>query len=212
MITASGLRAQVTSFSIDSSLFKKELLPSLDVIYKDDQSYRYTVTELYKNKADKKQTDSVWKIIREKDSLNLIQVERILNQYGWLGPQDVGMNGSQALFLVIQHADLATQQKYLPMIRKAEKEGKILSSNLAILEDRIAMREGKKQPYGSQIIADRETGEQYVYPVEDPDNLDKRRSAMGLQPMKKYFPQWDLEAYKKKLPEIVEKARKRNIH
>ncbi len=36
----------------------------------------------------------------------------------------------------LQHADLPTQEKYLPMIRQAEKDGKTLSSNLALLEDR----------------------------------------------------------------------------
>jgi hypothetical protein len=51
--------------------------------------------------------------------------------------------------MVIQHADLPMQERYLPMIRKAERDGEILSSNLAIMEDRIAMRHGEKQIYGS---------------------------------------------------------------
>jgi hypothetical protein len=73
-------------------------------------------------------------------------VTGILDRYGWLGAQEVGM------------------EKYLPMIQKAEKEGKILSSNLAIPEDRVAMRKGEKQIYGSQVITDRTTGKRYMYP------------------------------------------------
>jgi hypothetical protein len=111
-----------------------------------------------------------------------------------------------ALFLVIQHADLATQEKYLPMIRLAEKDGKTLSSNLAILEDRVAMRRKQPQIYGSQVFSDTVTKKMYVYPMIDPDHLEDRRKSMGLQPMSEYMTNfnqaWDLETYKKELPFI----------
>lgn len=194
--------SQVTSFIIDEGQINNELSNSLDSIYNDDQSYRIMLFELMNNNASQKDIDSVRAIIKEKDRINLIKVEKIISQYGWLGPQEVGINGSQALFLVIQHSDLATQQKYLSIIREAEKEGKILSSNLAILEDRITMREGRKQLYGSQGFKDNETGIRYIYPIFDPDNLDKRRESMGMSPMKEYVNDWNLDEYKQKLPEI----------
>ena len=98
------------------------------------------------------------------------------------------------------------------MIKKAEKEGKTLSSNLAILQDRIAMREGKKQIYGSQGFKDKTTGISYTYPMINPDKLDKRRKSMGLKPMKEYDGEWDLNQYKKKLPEILKIVKEQNIH
>jgi hypothetical protein len=67
-----------------------------------------------------------------------------LDKYGWLGADVVGARGSITLFLVIQHANLKTQQKYLPLVKEAEKNGKIQGTNLAFLEDRIAIGEGKK--------------------------------------------------------------------
>lgn len=212
LLAACRLAAQVTSFNMDSSQFNKALLPVLDSIYHDDQFYRLQMLRLIKNKAAASSIDSIKTIIQTTDHKNLVKVNRIIQQHGWLGPQEVGMNGSQALFLVIQHADLATQQKYYPMIRQAEKDGKTLSSNLAILEDRIAMREGKKQLYGSQGFTDKATGITYIYPVADVDNLDKRRQSMGLPPMKTYAANWDLEAYKKQLPEIEQIAQRQNIH
>ena len=204
--------SQVTGFKIDESRIKTELLPTLDTLYNEDQSLRIKYGELITSKAPQKAIDSIHTIIKQKDSINLIKVTKILNQYGWLGPQDVGFNGSMALFLVIQHADLKTQQKYLPMIKKAEKEGKTLSSNLAILQDRIAMREGKKQIYGSQGFKDKTTGISYTYPMINPDKLDKRRKSMGLKPMKEYDGEWDLNQYKKKLPEILKIVKEQNIH
>lgn len=211
VLSIEEVKAQVNSFELDSSKFKQELLPALDTIYKDDQSYRMELGKLVKLKAQPSQIDSVRNIIVKKDSINLLKVNEILKQYGWLGPQDVGMNGSQGIFLVIQHADLVTQKRYLPLIIQAEKDGKTLSSNLAILEDRIAMREGKKQIYGSQGFKDKVTGKSYIYPVMDVDNLDQRRKAMGLPPMSTYVANWNLEEYKNNLPEIESIVKQQNI-
>ena len=206
-----GIKAQVNSFELDSSKFKKELLPILDTIYKDDQSYRVALGKLVKLNAKTLQIDSVKNIIVKKDSINLVKVNEYLKQHGWLGPQEVGMNGSQGIFLVIQHADLATQKKYLPLIKQAEKDGKTLSSNLAILEDRIAMREGRRQVYGSQGFKDKVTGKSYIYPTIDVDNLDSRRKAMGLPPMSTYVANWKLEDYKRNLSEIESIVKQQNI-
>lgn len=181
---------------------------ALDTIYKADQGNRYRMQDL--SKATPSQIDSARKATHIADSLNLVKVINIIDKYGWLGPQDVGMNGSQALFLVIQHASLAVQQKYLPLIRTAEKNGKTLSSNLAILEDRINMREKKKQVYGSQVFKNKQTGEMCFYPIADPDHVDEKRKTMGLQPIADYAKlfklTWDVEVYKKNLPQIEKAA------
>ena len=207
----SALFAQVNSFVIDSSKFIKHLVPLLDTIYTDDQADRLKLSAV--SGASR---DSLWKIIREKDAQNLVKVNSILDKYGWLGPQDVGMNGSQSLFLVIQHAGLATQEKYLPLIKKAEHDGKILSSNLAILQDRINVRKGENQLYGSQGFTDKLTGKTYIYPVTDPDHIDDRRKAMGLQPIADYLKilkiTWNIDEYKKLLPEIEAAVSRQNTH
>lgn len=178
-------------------------MKQLDSIYKEDQDTRMAFIKLANAKQlNTPEGKAAMAKMKVTDSLNQLFVDRILNQYGWQGPQDVGFNASQALFLVIQHANLSMQEKYLPMIRKAEKDGRILSSNLAILEDRIALRQGKKQLYGSQVKSDGKTGEKSLFPLEDPDHVDERRKAMGLPPLAEYLEKsfqmkWDVEAYKK---------------
>ncbi|MNY29516.1 hypothetical protein D3C86_1635620 [compost metagenome] len=141
-----------------------------------------------------------------KDSLNLFKVTKILDTKGWVGKDVVGEEANKTLFLVIQHADLQTQQKYLPMMQEAVNKGNANGANLALLEDRVALRQGKKQIYGSQIGRDKETNKYYVSILEDPDNVDKRRAEIGLQPMADYVSKWqikwDVEQYKKDLPEI----------
>ncbi len=106
-----------------------------------------------------------WNFINEKDSINLIKIKKILDERGWLGSNIIGGQGNSTLFLVIQHSGLETEIKYLPMMREAVKEGNASADSLALLEDRVALRQGKRQIYGSQIGRDPETGEYYVSPL-----------------------------------------------
>src|SRR5204863_263625 len=82
---------------------------------------------------------ALWATIKEKDAANLTKVAKILDTQGWVGPETIGRKANSALFLVVQHADHATQMKYLPMMREAVKNGKAAGSSLALLEDRVAL-------------------------------------------------------------------------
>lgn len=119
------------------------------------------------------------------DSTNQVQVEALIAKYGWLGINFVGERGNNTLFLVIQHSDLTTQEKYLPMMQKSVEEGESRPGDLALLQDRVLMRQGKKQLYGSQVIFN-EKGEQEFYPIEDEENVNIRRASVGLQPLEDY--------------------------
>lgn len=182
--------------------YDKPLQNKLLSIFKDDQSIRQQLIATQKEFGYKsKQVDSLGKIMSYHDSIDLIKVKEILDTYGWVGADKVGRQGNETLFLVIQHSDLETQKKYLPMMREAVKKKNASPSALALLEDRVALREGKMQIYGSQIGMDEQTGRMYVLPLEDPDNVDKRRSEVGLGPIADYVKNWDIiwnvEEYKK---------------
>lgn len=189
--------------------YDKPLQAKLLAIYNDDQPIRkeYIIAQK-KFGYPSKQMDSLGKIMKYKDSINLIKVAEILDKYGWVGADKVGGQANQTLFLVIQHADLKTQQKYLPMMRDAVKNKNAYATALAYLEDRVAIGEGKRQIYGSQIGINSETKKNYVLPLDDPDNVDKRRAEMGLGLFAEYAKVWgiiwNIEEYKKQLPEIEE--------
>jgi hypothetical protein len=68
-------------------------------------------------------------------------------------------------------------------MEKAVQENKASKKDLAYLEDRILMRQGKKQLYGTQYKLDSETNEMKLWEVEDPDRLNERRASVGLPPM-----------------------------
>ena len=119
------------------------------------------------------------------DSINLVQIEALIAQYGWMGRSFVGDKGNSALFLVIQHSDLETQLKYIPLLEKSVKIGESRPSNLALMQDRILMRQGKKQIYGSQVVFNN-TGGQEFYPIEDEKNVNIRRAELGMMPLEEY--------------------------
>jgi hypothetical protein len=193
------------------SNLNKTLVAILDSVYIEDQKYRQQIDVIEKKYGwESKEMKDYWKIINEKDSINLIKVKSILDKYGWVGEDIVGEEGNSTLFLVIQHSDQVTQEKYLPMMREAVKNGKAQGSDLALLEDRVALSQGKRQIYGSQIGRDPETQFYYVSQLEDPDNVDKRRAEVGLGPLSEYVNhwqiKWDVEQYKKDLPKIEKKT------
>lgn len=175
------------------SKYNKPLQQELLAIYEDDQRIRNAyVGALRKAETPKHVTDSLRKVVIYKDSINLIKVTKILDQHGWLGPDVVGEQATMALFLVIQHSDLPVQEKYFPMIKKAAAEKRVNRQAFALLEDRIAVRQGRKQIYGSQIGTDEKTGKSYLFSIEDPFHVDKRREEIGLEPLADYVKKWDI--------------------
>ena len=90
----------------------------LDSIYNQDQRYRRQLEDVRtKYGYESKELENLWKIIEYTDSCNMAIVSIILDKKGWLGINDIGYRANSALFLVIQHASLDTQLKYLPMMR-----------------------------------------------------------------------------------------------
>ena len=89
------------------------------------------------------------------------------------------------------------------MLREAVKNGKAKASYLALMEDRVLLAQGEKQIYGSQLQIDSETNQWVLEPMIDPDNVDKRRSEVGLKPLSEYLKYWDLtwdaEKFKKRM-------------
>ena len=187
--------------------YDKHLVAILDTIYQLDQSYRDELEKISEEFGWKsEQIKEHWEKIDKIDSVNLTKVKQILDERGWLGTEKIGDQGDMTLFLVIQHSDLESQEKYLPVLRAAVKKGNSKANYLALLEDRVALRKGEKQIYGSQVGRNEETGEAYVLPLIDPDNVDKRRAEVGLGKLKYYLTfydlNWDVEEYKRQLPAI----------
>ena len=164
--------------------YNDSLASVLEKIYESDQSIRSEMRKLReKYNTGSPEYKELARRIQVTDSINLILVTSLIDQFGWLSKAVVGKTGNSAVWLVIQHADLATQEKYYPIMEKAVQENKASRKDLAYLEDRILMRQGKKQLYGTQYKLDSETNEMKLWEEEDPDRLNERRASVGLPPM-----------------------------
>lgn len=120
------------------------------------------------------------------DSDNTRWLGDLLTTLGWPGRSLVGDDGVQAAWLLAQHADRAPslQRAFLDALRDAVAQGEAFPGHLAYLEDRVRVRAGQPQLYGTQFTV---TGGTFgPYPIEDPARLDERRAAAGLQPFADY--------------------------
>ena len=170
------------------------LSQELEKIFDDDQKYRLLVDSAEKiSGKDSPQLDSLRKIIRLQDAKNLTRVSELIDKYGWLGVDDVGRKGHQAQFLVIQHSDIDTRKKYLPVMREAMERGKAAPSEVALLEDKIMLDQSGKQKYGSQVKYNSADNTYELYPIEDEATVNDRREEMGLSPLEDYLRQWGIQ-------------------
>lgn len=174
-----------------SNSFNLPLKQKLDSVLVDDQKYRLLIDLIQSNtkKSIEQKNIEIEYInqqIKKQDQINLEIVSPIIDKYGWLSSDVIGENANSALFLVIQHSNQETQEKYLPIMREAVKNGKAEASALALLEDRVALGQGKKQIYGSQLTMNAKTGMNVLSPIEDEINVNKRRKAVGLEPIEEY--------------------------
>lgn len=164
-------------------------------------------------KGKEKYTDEELALIEKveiKQAQNLVIVSYILDTYGWLGAEEVGQTATNALFLTIQHNDLKTQIKYLPLLHKAVLEEKANASDVAMLEDRMAVKRGIKQKYGSQLPPHPITEKPMVWPIDNPNVVDDLRLKIGLPPMSEYVSwweiKWDLKQHLEYTNELEEKG------
>ena len=185
--------AQNSAGRVNQNL-RRELLRML----KDDQKYRNIVTDIEKNEtlaADEKEkrVSAIWEKQNKLDKRNIKRLAEIIEKYGWPVRSLVGKEGSLAAFLVVQHGDVEYQKKYFPMLKGAVRKGEADPDDAAMLEDRILMREGKKQIYGTQLSFNQVTKKLELWPIEDEEGVDVRRASVGLGPLAEYVKRFGLE-------------------
>jgi hypothetical protein len=184
----------------EGAVAQPELRRELLKLVQDDQEARMKLLDILKKPPKAPQLLSELpeiKKIRELDKQNTERVKAIVNQHGWPGKSLVGADGAHAAWLLVQHADQdrAFQKKCLQLMREAAKKDEMTKADVAYLEDRVLVGEGKKQRYGTQFKQDK--GDWVPQPIEDPANVDKRRAEVGLPPLAEYK-KMILEQYKPK--------------
>ncbi|MFT3947845.1 MAG: hypothetical protein QM763_12825 [Agriterribacter sp.] len=152
-------------------------------IYRLDQQYREQLSNLPPTST---MTMELWKKQNLLDSINLIRVTKVLDSIGFPHKPLFDDSAGTATFMVIQHATLQQQEKYLPLFQTAADQNQIKPSLVALMVDRVRVGKGQKQIYGTQAvpIKDPKTGymtDKYeLAPIEDEENVNQRRLKVGL--------------------------------
>ncbi|MGY1706573.1 DUF6624 domain-containing protein [Geodermatophilus sp. SYSU D00697] len=107
----------------------------------------------------------------------------LLSGGSWPTASRVGEPAAHAAWLIAQHADthVHLQRLAVRLLRRAVEVGEASRRDLAFLEDRLAVNEGRLQVYGTQI-ADVVDGEPVPWPCVEPERLDERRAQVGIEP------------------------------
>lgn len=118
------------------------------------------------------------------DSANADWFAGVLERFGWPKRSLVGDDGAAAAVQLLQRAMSrpAVQRKGLELLMQAAEKGEASMIDAAHFADRIAVYEGKPQLFGTQLDWD-ETGRLRPAPIEEPDQVDKRRALVGLPPL-----------------------------
>ena len=164
----------------------------LDSVLKVDQQYRELlyIDDLEERKAKAVElgldagadyeNHSLWSIISGADKQNMAFVEELFTSNGYPGKSVVGEPTNKAAWYVLQHNPDRIEE-FLPMIKEAGEKGELPFRLVAMMEDRYLMGMGLPQVYGTQgMTYDDERGN-FIWPIEDPENVNKRRTEAGFQ-------------------------------
>jgi uncharacterized protein DUF6624 len=115
---------------------------------------------------------------------NALRLHEIMAQIGWPTERIVGKQAAEAAWLIAQHAIAHPQfqRSCLELLATAAREHLVPAWQPAMLGDRIRVFEGRPQLYGTQLEPD-EHGNMRPHPIEDPERVDERRRAVGLEPL-----------------------------
>lgn len=110
-------------------------------------------------------------------------LDSVINLYGYPTIKNAGFDAPYIAFNIIHHSKTEILLKYQKEIAFSYKEGSIGGEEYAKYVDRVLVATNCPQRYGTQFWIDDETKQQYYYPVENLEQINTRRSELGLQPV-----------------------------
>ena len=182
-------RAEIKYGKLEETELIKEFLK---MELKDQAFYYHIEIEEEKSGPESSILPALWELKERINKENLDRLIEIIDARGWPKKSVVKESAATTAFLIIQHSDLETQKKYLPIMKEAADNGEADWSSLALLIDRVNLGEGKEQIYGSQIYRNKD-GSFYVKDLMEPEYVNQRRKEVGLGPIEDYLQHYGIE-------------------
>ncbi|HYC87084.1 MAG TPA: DUF6624 domain-containing protein [Chryseosolibacter sp.] len=173
-----------------------KLSRQIDSLYAVDQNAQLQIKKALEAKV---RFDSIQKLqdIEQKIfSGHIPIIKEIIALHGYPSKNMVGKESFGHFFILIQHADADPefQSSILGILEKLAAQDEIEKKQYAYLYDRVQRNTGKMQLYGTQLSFDSkgnlfDSNDKIIIPTDlaDPENVDKRRNQMGLEPLEQYY-------------------------
>lgn len=162
----------------EESFTEPELRSELLALRERDQELRRAAIE-------RPEDEGLREEMRAFDARATARAREILADGGWPTVRQVGVEGSGALWLLVQHTDdEAFLGESIPAMREAAERDDLEWGLVATSVDRVRIQRDEPQLYGTQFHE--VDGELVPQPIEDRENLDARREEMGLPPFDEY--------------------------
>jgi hypothetical protein len=178
---------QTKNGAIKNPTYTKQLL---QIIMKDQaMDYQQDMARRYymKNGNVPHWFYPILELKKEIGGTNFNDIQNLIKQYGWPTYSMVGKLAADAPLLVINHLEGEEMRiKYLPEIKEAclQKEGSCME--YAKIQDRILVNTNQKQIYGMQFRYNKDRKLE-PFPIKNPEYVDQKRKAIGLEPIKQYL-------------------------
>lgn len=142
---------------------------------------------------------------------NSKQLEQIIDEFGYPTAGTFGKEAAAAAWTIVMHSisNPPFMKKVLAMLQSPQYKDEVDPKDVAYLEDRIRVFEGKPQKYGTQFDWD-ENHFMSPYPIENIEKVNELREQIGLLPIEEQTKIMRERARKEgeKPPENIEKKLK----
>lgn len=167
----------------------------LNICYKRDQFWRDRSNNHIESLKEKYSPESIDSLIyhqmAKSDIENQKSLKKIFERKEWVGLKEVGNDGDQAAWLIVQHADndLVFQEFCLKLIEKAIIKDNTRLISYPYLIDRILINKDLKQIYGTQFEEVIINGKKKLKAksLENENFVDKYRNCFGLESISDYL-------------------------
>lgn len=126
------------------------------------------------------------KLFAEARVNNATRLCQIVKESGWPTSGAVGHDGAAAAFFLLKNSEsVEFQRELFPVVVEAVKQGDVQKADFAGFVDRLRVRAGLKQLFGTQAAIVK--GFLVLYPIEDEAHVDVRRKQYELPPLNAYL-------------------------
>lgn len=146
---------------------------------KEDQEVRQRWLKDQKNEALREE-------VRALTKTHTARLDEIIATHGWPGKTLLGDGQEAAAWTIAQHGGHEFLERMLPLMYEAVIKRELDEALYATSLDRVLIRRGMKQMYGTQFDVDVATGKCEPRPIENPEQVEELRKRAGMDSLADY--------------------------